>query len=246
MDPETRIEQFRTLLESDPDNDMAHFSLGNALIGAGRHDEAAEAFIACTRVNPGMTKAFQLAGRALIDSGQTDRAKGVLLRGYEEATTRGDMLPKNEIEAMLGEIGEDIPEIKDTGDTGGGPAPPRDFKDRKTGRMGTKMPRAPFKGPIGAWYHEHVSKETFDEWIGMGTKIINELRLDLSRDEHDAVYDYAMRLYLGLDDDTYREITDGQEPPVPEGQFKTVIDEIITRGAQLEDQQGQMHARLDD
>lgn len=247
MDPETRIEQFRTLLEGDPDNDMAHFSLGNALIQAGRHDEAAESFLACTRINPGMTKAFQLAGRALIDSDQTDRAHEVLVKGYEEATTRGDMLPKNEIADMLREIGKDIPEISnETPTEGGGGTEGGDFKDRKTGRMGTRMARAPFKGPVGAWYLENISKENFDEWIGMGTKIINELRLDLSRDEHDLVYDYAMRRYLGLDDDTYREITGGQEPPVPEGQFKSVIDEIVTRAGNLEDEQGQMHARLNE
>ena len=121
-----------------------------------------------------------------------------------------------------------------------------DFQDRKTGAMGTQLARPPFRGAIGAWIYENISKQTFDDWIGMGTKIINELRLDLSRDEHDAVYDYAMRVYLGLTDEIYTQITDGQTPPAPDAQFKGVIDEIMARGGHLEDMQGQMHTRVED
>ena len=245
MDLETRIKQFRTLLESDPDNDMAHFSLGNALLQADRKHEAALSFIACTKINPGMTKAYQLAARALIDSGHSDDAMDVLHDGYIEATKRGDMLPKNAMAEMFGELRLEVPVVE----TPQASAPEEvggDFKDRKTGRMGTQLARRPFKGPVGEWIYENISKQTFDDWIGMGTKIINELRLDLSRDEHDAVYDYAMRIYIGLTDEIYNEITDGKSPPMPDGQFKSVIDEIMARGGHLEDLQGQMHTRVDD
>ena len=244
MDLETRIKQFSTLLESDPDNDMAHFSLANALIQAERHEEAAESFLACTRINPGMTKAFQLAGRALIDSDQTDRA---VTRSSSRATRRRPRAAtcsrKTRSPTCSARSGRTSPKSA-TRPQPKAAAAPRAATSR-TGRRGAwarEWPAAPFKGPVGAWYLENISKENFDEWIGMGTKIINELRLDLSRDEHDLVYDYAMRRYLGLDDDTYREITGGQEPPVPEGQFKSVIDEIVTRAGNLEDEQGQMHA----
>ena len=245
MDLETRIKQFRTLLESDPDNDMAHFSLANALLQADRTHEAALSFIACTKINPGMTKAYQLAARALIDSGHSDDALEILHEGYIEATKRGDMLPKNAMAEMFGELRIEVPEVPaartETPEPTAG-----DFKDRKTGRMGTRLARRPFKGPVGEWIYENNSKQTFDDWIGMGTKIINELRLDLSRDEHDAVGDYAMRVYLGLTDEIYTDITGGKQPPMPDAQFKSVIDEIMARGGHLEDLQGQMHTRVED
>ncbi len=75
---------------------------------------------------------------------------------------------------------------------------------------------------------------------GLGTKIINELRLDLSRDEHDAVYDYGMRRFVGLSDETYEQLMDSP-PPQPEGQFRGVVDDILSRGGHLEDFQGELH-----
>jgi Fe-S cluster biosynthesis and repair protein YggX len=62
------------------------------------------------------------------------------------------------------------------------------------------MARPPFKGPVGTWIFEHISQQTFDEWIKQGTKVINELRLDLSRDEDALTYDRHMREYLGIDE----------------------------------------------
>jgi len=248
VDLDTRITQFKSLIESDPDNDMAHFSLGNALLQAERLDEAAKSFIRCTEINKGMTKAFQLAGRALIDSGSKDQAQEILTWGYIESVTRGDMLPKKAIEEMLKEIDAPIPEVVQKGDQASDSAlggAGGDFRCAKTGRMGHKLPRAPFKNGMGKWIQDSISKETFDEWISMGTKIINELRLDLSRDDHDAAYDYAMRLYLGLTDELYKQVMDGAEPPLPDGQFKGVIEDIMAMGGHLESEQGNLHTRVE-
>jgi hypothetical protein len=41
--------------------------------------------------------------------------------------------------------------------------------------------------------------------------VINELRLDLSRDQDEATYDAHMREFLGMDDIMYEEIT-GKKP----------------------------------
>lgn len=240
MDPETRISQFRKLIEQDPTSDMAYFSLGQALSQAGRFDEAASAFAKSVELNPAMTKGFQLAGAAYMAAGKDDEAKAILIRGYEEATTRGDLMPKKAMADLLTQLGAPVPVVAD--------APPAEatgeFKCHKSGRMGTKLPRPPFRNGVGQWIHANISKETFEEWIRLGTKVINELRLDLSRDEHDAAYDYAMRKYLGIDDAHYAELMDGKSPPPVEVQYSDVIDEIMKRGGHLEEFQGDMHTRL--
>ena len=51
------------------------------------------------------------------------------------------------------------------------------------------------------WIRDNISAETWHEWIGQGTKVINELRLDFSREEDQAVYDQHMYEFLGIDDE---------------------------------------------
>jgi Fe-S cluster biosynthesis and repair protein YggX len=85
--------------------------------------------------------------------------------------------------------------------------PPGTFLCTRTGKPGHKLVRPPFKGPIGQWIFDNISKETFDEWIRQGTKVINELRLDLSREQDSQTYDKHMRDYLGIDDELVEKLT---------------------------------------
>ena len=246
MDPQTRITQFQRLIADDPSNDMAYFSLGNAFLQNEQFQEAGDTFAKCAQINEAMTKAYQLAGDAYIKAGQVDQAKTILTQGYIEATTRGDLLPKNAIADLLASINEPLPEVTNTAPAQQAPAASTgDMTCAKTGAKGDRMPRAPFKNAMGQWIQDNITKQTFDEWIGMGTKIINELRLDLSRDEHDAVYDYAMRVYLGINDELYQKLM-GATPPMPDGQYRGVIDEIMSQGGHLESYQGNMHTRVDE
>lgn len=244
MDPEKRISQFQRLIADDPTNDMAYFSLGNAFLQSDRFDEAGETFAKCAQINEAMTKAYQLAGDAYIKAGMVDQAKVVLTKGYIEATTRGDLMPKKAIAELLASINAELPEVEGTPE----PAekkPAGDFKCLKSGEMGTKLARQPFRNAMGEWIFANISKETFDEWIALGTKIINELRLDLSRDEHDAVYDYAMRIFLGYTDSMYEEQM-GAKPPSVDGQFRSVIEEMMSMGGHLESFQGNLHTKVDE
>lgn len=246
MDPQTRITQFQRLIADDPNNDMAYFSLGNALLQNEQFEEAGDTFSKCAQINEAMTKAYQLAGDAYIKAGKVDLAKVVLTKGYIEATTRGDLMPKKAIAQMLESINEPIPEVVDEQPKAAVPSADKgDFKCHKTGRLGQQLLRPPFKNGVGDWIHQQICKQTFDEWIAMGTKIINELRLDLSRDEHDAVYDYAMRVYLGISDPLFCELM-GKDPVQPDGQYKQVIDDIMSRGGHLESEQGNLHTRVED
>lgn len=242
MDQSKRIEQFKSLCEQDPGNDMARFSLGGAYAQAGRHAEAAEAYLECVGINAQFSKAYQLAGKSLIEAGETDRAGEVLEKGYLIAAKNGDLMPKNGMGDLLTEIGRDLPEVpveEKAGPAGGGDG----FVCQRTKRPGTRMKRVPFRGGLGTWIQENISQETFDEWIGLGTKIINELRLDLSREQDDAVYDYGMRRYLGLTDEQYEALA-GSVPPVPTGEYVEMIDTILSRSGQLEDFGGELHKQV--
>ena len=209
MDLETRIAQFENMCREDPDNDMAHFSLGNAYNQAMRFDDAAASYRRCFEANPAMSKAYQLCGAALMAANRTDEAAEVLTEGYKSAAERGDRMPQNAMKELLEKLDAPIPEVKakeaPVGEGGS-------FVCQRTGRPGSQLPRPPFKGPIGEWIQANISKETFDGWIAQGTKVINELRLDLSRDQDEAMYDAHMREYLGITDELYKELT-GEDPP---------------------------------
>lgn len=205
MDVAQRIAQFETMVrpEADPNNDMAWFSLAQAYADAGRHADAATAFLRCTTLNPVMSKAYQLAGKALIESGQRDQAVSILTEGYKVATRRGEYLPQKGIKELLESLGAPVPEAE----VAHVPiAPEGSFLCARTGRPGNKMARPPFRGPVGAWIAEHIAQETWDDWVRQGTKVINEMRLDLSRDEDGETYDRQMREYLGIDDALLEQI----------------------------------------
>lgn len=227
-DLDRRIAQFQNMAQADPENEMAHFSLGRALNEAGRHAEAAESFLRCTELAPSMSMAYQLAGEALLKSGDKDKAAQLLTRGYTIAAERGEFKPRDAMAGLLKSLGRDVPEVAARAKAGsravdllGGGAsmapaeidrskyPPGTFFCTRTGRPGTRMARPPFKGPIGQWIHANISQETFNAWIAQGTKVINELRLDLSREQDAETYDQHMREYLGIDEDLRSRLESG-------------------------------------
>lgn len=205
-----RIAQFEKMASADADNDMAHFSLGNAYLQAGRAAEAARCMERCVELNPDMSKAFQLGGKAMIDAGWADRAVAFLERGYVVASMKGDRLPQTGIAELLRSIGREPPKLsREVDEAAERLRASGTFVCRRTSRPGTKLARPPFRGRVGQWIFENISEETWKDWIGQGTKVINELRLDFSRDRDQEVYDTHMREFLGIDADVMREIEAG-------------------------------------
>lgn len=212
MDLNQRIAQFEKMAHDDPLNDMAHFSLGGAYAQAGRQADAAREYLRCVEINPAMSKAWQLAGAALVAAGDRKRAGDVLTRGYKVAAERGDLMPRNAMGELLKQLDLPIPEVEAPAPAPtGGPAPDGSFVCRKTGRPGTKLPAPPFRGALGRWVHDHISAETWRAWIGQGTKVINELRLDLSKEKDQETYDQHMREFLGADEGLSQVNVEGRE-----------------------------------
>ncbi len=216
MDPEARIRQFETMVrpEADPNNDMAWFSLAKAYADGGRHADAAAAYTRCTELNRDFSKAWQLAGQEYMTAGEPDKAAAALTEGYKVASARGDRMPMQAMGELLKKLGKPVPEVANKPGAGraqdSGPRTQDSFVCRRTGRPGTRIARPPFRGPLGAWIQKNIAKETFDAWIAQGTKVINEMRLDLSREQDSDVYDAHMREYLGIDDDLHQQIAQGK------------------------------------
>lgn len=203
-----RISQFEKMAREDPTNDMAHFSLGNAYLQSKRAAEAAQSFENCIAINPGMSKAYQMAGAAMIDAGWVDKAVAILNKGYEVAAGKGDRMPQAAMAELLRKVGREPPQVSASAEAAAAKAKASgSFVCGRTGRPGTQLPEPPMRGPIGKWIHENISAQTWRDWIGQGTKVINELRLDFSRDEDQEVYDQHMREYLGIDGELYAKLT---------------------------------------
>ena len=172
--------------------------------------EAAESFERCIAIVPDMSKAYQLGGQAMLGAGWEDRAVDLLTRGYTLAAKRGDRMPQTAMGRLLESIGRPIPIVESTAEelvdqlrAAGS------FVCQRTGRPGTALDAPPFRGNIGVWISNNISAQTWQEWIGQGTKVINELRLDFSREDHQAVYEQHMHEFLGIDDELVRSLGSG-------------------------------------
>ncbi|MFT3686549.1 MAG: tetratricopeptide repeat protein [Phycisphaerales bacterium] len=93
MDNAARIAQFENMTQADPSNEMAHFSLGRAYAEAGRHADAAKAYLRCIELVPDMSKAYQLAGESLVKAGEPERAKSVLRRDTPSRRAKATSCP---------------------------------------------------------------------------------------------------------------------------------------------------------
>ena len=61
-----RIEQFRKMAQANPDDDLAHFALGNALFDAQRLGEAVPVLRHVIMVNAGYSRAYVLLASAQL------------------------------------------------------------------------------------------------------------------------------------------------------------------------------------
>ena len=194
-----RIAQWEKMTREVPD-DMSWFSLGSAYREAGRLEEADRALASAIGLNPTMSRAYQTRAQVLIQLGHEAQAAEVLTVGYVKAAQRGDVMPMKAMESLLQKLGEPVPKVATT--TPAAPAvdpnDPKAIIDRRSGRPGTRLERPPLRGPVGELILASFSRETWQEWIRQGTKVINELRLDFSRPDHMKVYDQHMMEWLGI------------------------------------------------
>ncbi|MFO0972035.1 MAG: Fe(2+)-trafficking protein [Phycisphaerae bacterium] len=200
MTTDERIAQFQNVIASNPNDELAQFSLGSALVEARRFGEAGPCFQRVLALNANYSPAYALLGRCQIETGHRDFAVQTLTNGYLVAHKRGDLKPRNEMGELLRSLGANVPNPEAAtrpapGAAAGGAS--GDFACSRCGG-GTRMTERPFKGPLGEKILATVCQSCWGEWIRMGTKVINELRLPMFDPKAQEVYDQHMREFLNV------------------------------------------------
>jgi tetratricopeptide (TPR) repeat protein len=195
-----RIAQFRKMANDDPDNELGHFRLGQLLMDDGQHDEAVKSFRRTLELSPQFSKVYQLLGSCLIKLGQRDQAIETLKKGFAIADERGDNIPRDEMSKLLVQLGEPAPISKKTpaaAGTGDG------FRCQRpgctSGSYARRLSKPPMNDELGQRIYESICADCWEYWLrNLSIKVINEMRLDLSTEQGQGVYDQIMKETLGL------------------------------------------------
>jgi Fe-S cluster biosynthesis and repair protein YggX len=197
MQLEERIAQFRKMATDDPDNELGHYRLGQLLAEAGRCDEAVASFRRTLELSPHFSKVYQLLGDCLIRLGRQGEAAKVLKEGYAVADERGDNMPRDEMARLLTELGEEAPARKKEAPAAGEGG----FRCQRPGCMygsrARRLPGPPMNDELGKRIYESICADCWNEWLrNYSIKVINEMRLDLSLERGQEIYDQVMKDFL--------------------------------------------------
>jgi Fe-S cluster biosynthesis and repair protein YggX len=195
-DHAARIEQFRKMAEADPNNELGHFSLGRALLDAGDDAGAIQSFDRVIALNPNLSKVYQLKGEAQLKLEDKAGAIETLTKGAKIASERGDMMPRNEMLKMLTDLGAAVPDLARKAPDQ--PVGEGQVACQRCGRVNRKLAEPPYRNDYGRTIQAKICADCWREWIAMGTKVINELRLPLSDPQAQKIFAQHEREFLNL------------------------------------------------
>lgn len=95
-----RIEALKRFLQIDPNDEVAYFGLGKALMDEGQFVEAAEHLEKCIQIKPSYSAAYLYLAESLLMVGKKDRAKQVCQEGHAVSLKNGDLQVTKKIEAL--------------------------------------------------------------------------------------------------------------------------------------------------
>ena len=190
-----QLDEMRQRAEADPNDEIAHFSLGRALLDANEPAEAAKALQRVIALNPNIAKAYQLLGDAQTKTGHRDFAIKTLTEGIHVAHRRGDLMPKNQMIQMLEGLGGPVPQFTDPRTT---TVSAGEIFCKRHGAVGPKLEKPPFRNDFGKEIYENICANCWKEAIAFGTKVINELRLPLADPQAQTMWDQHVRDFLNL------------------------------------------------
>jgi len=204
------IEQYREIAKENPDDDLSQFAFGQALLNASRPAEAVPVLRHVVRINPKYTKAYLLLGQALEADGDEEGAIEAWQLGYHASNKQGTLMNAKEARQLLEDRGApltseivellsfDDDEPPESAEDANREPAPDEVRCIRSGRIGKKMTFDPFDDKIGAYIMQSISQESWDAWMEMSIKVINELRLDLGDLKHQAMYEHHMQEFLNL------------------------------------------------
>lgn len=100
-----RIEALKRLLQIDPNDEVAYFGLGKALMDEGQFAEAAGYLEQCIKVKPTYSAAYLALAESLLKIDNKDRARQVCQEGHAVSLKNGDMQVTKKIEALQATLG---------------------------------------------------------------------------------------------------------------------------------------------
>jgi Fe-S cluster biosynthesis and repair protein YggX len=198
-----RIAQFQKMANDDPENELGHFRLGQLLMENLQLDEAIQSFRRTLELSPQFSKVYQLLGTCYMKQNRQREAVQVLTEGFAVADERGDNVPRDEMSKLLVQLGEPAP-VSKRGQAGGAAAAGQGFHCQRpgcpSGAYARQLPKPPMGDEIGKRIYDSVCADCWEYWLrNLSIKVINEMRLDLSTERGQEVYDQIMRETLGLD-----------------------------------------------
>ena len=208
MSLEDRIAMFANMAQADPENELAHFSLGKLRFEAGQLEPSESSLRRTLELNPQHTQAHRYLGEALLAQGKKEEAVRTLEDGVRLAHVRGEYMPRNTMMELLRKEGVEPPRLvedegkgegegeseseSEAGTEGGG------FTCRRCLRAASPLEDSPFSNDLGQKILESVCQDCWKEWMAMSIKVINELRLNPATPEGSRAYDDHMKEFLGL------------------------------------------------
>ena len=100
----SRVEQFRALVERQPDNEMFRFSLAQALVDAGQGAEAVSHYAFCVGKKRDWMMSRILLGKLLLQLSRRAEAKSLFEEALQLAVDQHHEDPERELRALLAEL----------------------------------------------------------------------------------------------------------------------------------------------
>ena len=95
-----KIEQFKKVLQLDPNDETLWFGLGKAYMSDQNWAEAIPALEQCIKVKPNYSAAYFALAQALQQQDQLEKCHSICAEGITVATTNGDLLVIKNLEEL--------------------------------------------------------------------------------------------------------------------------------------------------